>query len=124
VAGDLAFVVENAQGLEIADVSIPESPRIVGALDLPGYAKGVDTSDELVFVAAAESGLVVVDAALPEYPRIIGAIDTPGDARSVLVRGDLAYLPDGAPACRSSTFPIRGPHSSWPLWRRREKRRR
>jgi hypothetical protein len=60
---------------------------IVGALDLPGEAWDIATSDQIGYVATGDHGLAVVDLSDPEQPILLGAVNLAGFSRSVDVDG-------------------------------------
>ena len=47
VAGDLAFVADDAGNLAVVDVSDPDQPAVIGNVDLPGRARSVAVAGEL-----------------------------------------------------------------------------
>lgn len=82
----------------MVDISNPNSPSIIGSIDTPGTAKGVDVSPELsiAVVADGSSGIQVVDITDPTHPAIMGGVSTgvDGDARDIVVNGDFAFVAD------------------------------
>ena len=97
ISGDLAFVADHASGLQVIDISDPETPALLGAYDTPAQARAVVVSGRLALVADYLSGLQVIDIADPSHPTLAGSLDTPGYAFGLDVSGDIAYVADGSP---------------------------
>jgi hypothetical protein len=100
VAGDYAYVANQATGLRIIDVSNPRTPAEVGFFDTGGTAYGVDISGTYAYVADGDSGLRVIDVSNPVAPTEVGFCDTAGTAYGVVVAGGLAYVADGGSGLR------------------------
>ena len=94
VSGDYAFVADYGSGLQIIEISDPESPNRVGQYDTPGSAYGVTVSGDYAYVADYTSGLQIIDISDPESPNRVGQYDTPGYALGVAVSSDYAYVAD------------------------------
>jgi len=94
VAATYAYLADGDSGLQVVDISEPESPVIVGEVDTPGYAADVAIAGNYAFVADRGHGLQVIEISVPESPVIVGAESTPGDAMSVAVAGNYAYVAD------------------------------
>jgi len=94
VAGNYAYVADGSSGLQVMDISVPESLAIVGAVSTPSHAMGVAVAGNYAYVADGSSGLMVIDIAVPESPWIVGVQDTPGNAVDVAVAGNYAYVAD------------------------------
>ena len=96
------YVAAGYSGLQIIDVSNPDSPTIVGNVDLPTLATGVVVSGGLAYVAGGAavggqvSGLQVIDVSNPMSPVILGSVETPGGSLDVAVHGTVAYVADGS----------------------------
>src|SRR5262249_11126662 len=93
VYGNLAYVADGAGGLQIVDVSLANTPRLVGALGNIGTAHGVDVAGGFALVAAG-SGLRVISVTDPAHPAAVGFVTLPGDAQDVVARGTFAYVAD------------------------------
>ncbi len=101
LADGLAFLAAGAAGLFIFDISDPQDPVLLGSLDTPGNARGVDVSGDLVVVADDTSGVQVIDVSDPVSPLLVGSTHTRGGssrAADVVVRERLAYVADGSRA--------------------------
>jgi hypothetical protein len=94
-------VAASSSGLRVTDVSNPESPVELGALDTLGDAEDVEVVGDLAHVADGSSGLRTIDVFNPASPVELGALDTPGYAEDVAVVGDLAYVADGGSGLRA-----------------------
>lgn len=90
--------------LEILDVSRPESPRRLGAHDLPPdwEAVGVEAEGDHVFLLRAKcpistlepfrSTLQILDARDPSFPRVTGSYEIPSCARDIEREADYIYI--------------------------------
>ncbi len=96
ISDSYTCVADGVSGLQVIDITNPQSPRIVGSLDTPGDARGVAVSGSYAYVADGASGLQVIDITNPQSPRIVGSVDTPGRAWGIAVSGDYAYVAGGA----------------------------
>ncbi len=94
VVGDIAYVADQYEGLQLIDVSDPEDLVIIGDVNTPGSAEQVTVVGNLAYVADNTTGLYVIDVSTPSNPKIIGFWDTPDQAWGVTVVGDLAYVAD------------------------------
>lgn len=90
--GDRAYLV-GREGLVIADISDPVSPRVLGVLSLPGYAYHVTTSATMAYVSSDLSGqsndsfIWIIDVSDPTSPQILSSVTITLDAVN-----DLALL--------------------------------
>ena len=96
IAGDYACLSDGLAGLQVVDISDPDSPIIVGSVDTPGFAINVAVDGDFAFVADGGMGLQVIDISTPDSPVIVGSLDTPGNATAVVVHGGFAYVADGS----------------------------
>ncbi len=99
VSGDKAFV-SSGTTLLVIDVSTPNSPQLLGDVDMPEMVRAVAAAGSHAYVATGYSGLRVVDVSVPSAPVEVGFIDTPGNANGVAVSGSYAYLADGSSGLR------------------------
>ncbi len=93
-AGIVAFVADGDAGLQVVDVTIPQSPQIIGAINTNGVAQGVDISGDYAYIADGYGGVQVVDITRPDDPRIIRTIDMPDEAVDITISGELAFVAD------------------------------
>jgi hypothetical protein len=92
---DLAFVAADEQGLQIFDLSEPDSPALVGSLETPGYAWDVWVNGRFAYVADFNEGLTVVDVSSPSDPRYVTTVTWARHYQSAeIVRGEgtIAYV--------------------------------
>jgi hypothetical protein len=96
--GHLAYIAGGVAGLLIVDLGLDgRAPIIVGSVDTPGLARGVEVAGEYAYVADDMKGVQVVDIANPLAPKLVGAgIPTAGAAQSVRVEGQYLYLAQAA----------------------------
>ncbi len=94
VSGDLAYVAAAEAGLVILDVTDPTAPVVVGSVDTPGWAFGVDVVGGLAYVGDGPAGFRIVDVSDPAAPTLRGVSATPGDAFDVEVSGTAAFVAD------------------------------
>lgn len=93
-AGLVAFVADGVDGLQIIDVTITENPQIIGSVDTPAEAYGVDVAGDYAYVADRLGGIRVIDVSNPVDPREVGVYDSPGEAMNVTIAGELAFVAD------------------------------
>ncbi|MFQ6104951.1 MAG: T9SS type A sorting domain-containing protein [Candidatus Glassbacteria bacterium] len=99
VSGGYAYVADYGSGLQVVDITNPQSPVIVVSVDTPYLSQGVFVYDSYAYVVGrvyGEGDLQVVDVMDPRSPVIVGSIDTPGYARGVTVSGGYVYVADGS----------------------------
>jgi hypothetical protein len=77
-AGDHIYVAAGRDGLSIVGVSDPGNPRVVGRLDMPGYAWNVAPWAGHAYIAAEDAGLRVIDVRDPTAPVEVGHHDPAG----------------------------------------------
>src|SRR5262245_57720903 len=94
ISSGFAYVAASASGLQVIDITNPQSPQIVGSADTPGLAFGVAVSGTHAYVADSVSGLQVIDITNSQSPQIVGSVDTPEDALGVAVSSTHAYVAD------------------------------
>jgi len=90
VQDGLAYVADKSAGLQIIDVTDPETLRIVGSVATPD-ANGVTLANGLAFVADGDLGLVVIDVRQPAAAQIL-SMPNPCRSYDVAVNGDYAHL--------------------------------
>jgi hypothetical protein len=90
VSGAYAYVADLESGLQVIEITNPESPQIVGGVET-NYAWGVAVSGTHAYIADGYVGIKVIDIADPASPRIVSSLDT-GFAVSVAVSGFFACV--------------------------------
>lgn len=91
LAGDLYAAAMWIFGVQLVDVSAPESPSDLGLLSLPGESLGVAIEADHVYVAAGANGLYVVDVGDRSTPVLSRTIPT-GFARGVDAANGFVYV--------------------------------
>ncbi|MEZ4387218.1 MAG: hypothetical protein R3D98_06505 [Candidatus Krumholzibacteriia bacterium] len=97
ISGDRAFVAHYTAGLEIVDISQPENPSILGAVDTPGSAFSVAIAGDYAYVADDNGGLQIVDVSNPQSPALVASVAMPGHVRGVCIAGSHAYVAEANP---------------------------
>ncbi|MBU2053234.1 MAG: hypothetical protein KJ721_03250, partial [Nanoarchaeota archaeon] len=93
VQGPYAYTVTSTGAtLEVYDVSLADSPSLIGSIAVGGNAQHIHVQGSYVY-AATNSGLQIIDVSNPKVPQIVGTI-TPAPLKSVYVQGNYAYLTD------------------------------
>ncbi len=95
VSGKYAYVADGSSGLQIIDVSNPNSPSLEGTYDTSGDARAVHVSGKYAYLADYTSGLIIIDVSNPTSPSLVGSYDTGNIALDVYVSGKYAYIADG-----------------------------
>ena len=88
--GMTAFIADGKSGLQIVDISNPETPVIIGSVDTPDFAIKVVLSlnEEIAFVADQFSGLQIIDISDTKNPFILSSIYTKGLALDLVLSLD------------------------------------
>jgi hypothetical protein len=94
VAGDLAYVADYANGLQIFDISDPTSPTITGYYNTSMVGEDIFISGDHVFVADATNGLWTINSTIPSAPTFLDFYNTPGSPMEVFVDGDYVFVAD------------------------------
>src|SRR4030042_2239816 len=91
VSGNLAYVADGWNGLQIVDITVPEQPVGISSYKTPGSATGVSISGTLVYVADAFKGLRVLDVSDINHPKELSGFEsTYGNAAGIIVAGSMA----------------------------------
>ncbi len=102
IDGRLILVGDARGSLHVIDPEPPETPHLLGSVDLPWHlqafsaAEKIVVSGHLALVADGRNGLLVFDIAAPQRPRLVGDLQLPagGFAHGVTVIGRRAYVAD------------------------------
>ncbi len=95
VAGDYAYAAcGGSGGIQVIDISDPESMVIAGSFDTPGAANGIAVAGNYAFIADGSAGLTVIDITVQEIPVFVANLDTPDYARGIEIDGNYAYVAD------------------------------
>ncbi|MDP7031843.1 MAG: FlgD immunoglobulin-like domain containing protein [Gemmatimonadota bacterium] len=95
IAGQVAFVADGTEGMQVVDLQDPAAPAIAGTWPTTATAYGLSTIGSLVFVANGTAGIAIVDVANPLSPTTVGSLDTSGEARATFPLEDQVYVADG-----------------------------
>jgi hypothetical protein len=84
-------------GLAVFDISVPESPELLGSVEAPsrGAGKGVAVRGTDAYLADSWGGLRIVDVSDPASPEFVGSHVGPGVASGVVVDDLHAYVVNG-----------------------------
>jgi len=91
VVGDLAYVADGGEGLQIIEVSDPLQPTRLGRCPIRGYARAVQVAGRYAYLAAQEGGLNIVDIADSTHPIPVSCYLGERGAWDVAVSGIYAY---------------------------------
>ena len=101
VTDSYAYVADDDGGLQVIDVTNPESPVIVGSVGMQysGRARGVHVSGSYAYVVNDLGdfqnpvlSLEVIDISSPQSPVSVGYFGTQGSPRDLHVSGSYAYV--------------------------------
>ena len=99
IEGDIAYLVEGSEGLEILDVSDPSDIKELGQIhnedDGSFYPRKVFVSEEVAYLAVWANGLKLIDVSDPSYPTKIGSYTNNFLIMDVCVSKDIAYVAAG-----------------------------
>ena len=95
VAGSHAYVADEYSGLQVVDVSDPESPSLVSNFPTMAATRQVAVADGFAYAALGDgygyNGLEVIEVSDPAWLIHMGAVETPGVARDIVVDDDHVY---------------------------------
>jgi hypothetical protein len=95
LAGSLAYVAGEYGGLDVVDLTVPDSPVVLGALEMDWEApRDAIVMGNLVLVLS-EHELHLIDASNPSAPVEVGLHDGLTDGRSLASRGTHVVVADG-----------------------------
>lgn len=96
VDGHFAYTASTTAGLQIVDISNPESPRLAGNFksNTGSHATGIRVVGTLAYLTYSSGGLQIVDVSDAEHPVGVGSLVT-SDALDVDVAGQFAYVANG-----------------------------
>ena len=89
-----AFVANDHIGLEIIDLSLPDSSAHVKTVDTPGDARAFSLYDNYVYLAAYQRGVQIVDVSTPEEALVIGGYEEVDRVVDVFALDDFVYVAD------------------------------
>jgi len=89
-----SYVADGSSGLQVLDITNPESPVIVGSVRTPGqFQGGVAVIGSHAYVGT-DGDFWVIDIMNPASPAIVGNVHTPYYVDAVAVVGSYAYVAD------------------------------
>jgi hypothetical protein len=91
----MAYLACEQMGLQIINLSKPDSTALVGWIDTPSNARNVFVAEQYAFVADGRGGLVIIDISNAENPALVGQYNTPEYANAVYVLDNRAFVADG-----------------------------
>ena len=94
LCGPAGFVADGDSGLVILNVEDPSAPSLVGQVDTPGSARGLDIDTSWAYVGDWDEGMQVIDFVDPANPVVVANFEYTGFGRvnDVEVVGDYAYV--------------------------------
>lgn len=97
VKDNILCVANGPHGLQIADVSDPQNPNVIGSADIPetsGLFRKVKIAGDFAYVADFVNGLRIIDISTPSDPKIIRTVaqDILGDCFNVAPDTDKLYV--------------------------------
>jgi hypothetical protein len=131
IAGNMAFVAAGRFGAVAVDVSVPETPSVLGQCtiedDLAFYASGVRSQGDTLYVAGGEWGILPVDLSapgacgehahpmLPQHPREDDDSCNVDPPWTVLPWQDIWAPPPSPPVTPGVPFPGKDPLQTLPM---------
>lgn len=106
LAGSSLFILNQARGFQVIDVTQQDSPRMIGREDIAGYPREmyVDTAKKRAYILVDStpryadqsvtqvSRVAVVDYASRTAPKVIGSVDIDGNIVESRRVGDVVYV--------------------------------
>jgi hypothetical protein len=104
VAGRFAYLAETPPDtspdeggrIEIIDLTDPDTPRPIAALDTAGSASDVAVAGNVAYVAEAEGSVLMLDVSDPAAPTPFARTLVPGPPRALSFAADRLYLAAGS----------------------------
>jgi hypothetical protein len=90
LVGNVAYVGNGTEGLQVVSVLDPTSPRVVGSIDFPNPTLGVTVRDTFAYVTAKH--LRIVSVARPDAPYQIDTVPLSVYGRSVAIEDTVLYV--------------------------------
>jgi len=93
---NIIYAASGYDGMTVIDVSTATNPVVIGSIDTPGSAIGIDIFGNNAYIADGSSGLQIVDISNPSNPVIINSIDAIDDGTNdIFVSDNKAYIASG-----------------------------
>ncbi|UCE18825.1 MAG: hypothetical protein JSV84_00270 [Gemmatimonadota bacterium] len=91
---EFAYVANDHIGLEIIDLSLPDSAAHIKTVDTPGGARALSLWDNHIYLAAYQRGIQIIDVSIPEEAEIVGSYEDVDRVVDVCVFNTIAYMAD------------------------------
>ncbi|MFA7256685.1 MAG: hypothetical protein WC047_03835, partial [Kiritimatiellales bacterium] len=91
IEGGFLYIIGRQQ-LQIADLSNPAKPRVVGQIGGLGGVRQIAVKDKTAYITSREDGLFIIDVHQPDKPRILCHYDTAGLATGIELTGHIAMI--------------------------------
>ena len=88
------YTVGAAGGLYVVDISVPESPILVGSCSTPERPVDLLVNGDYAYVADSWNGIRIIDISTPTEPVEIGFLATESPLRGLDLVGGILYLAD------------------------------
>lgn len=95
ISGQYGFQANGIGGLQVLDLSDPETPTVVGSFDTEHEATGIALSGQHAFMIVDTEGLKVYDISVPATPTLVAEAPLPGLLRRIKIQGNYAYATAG-----------------------------
>ncbi|MGH2537124.1 MAG: LVIVD repeat-containing protein [Candidatus Promineifilaceae bacterium] len=109
VASGMAYAAAGEAGLQILDISLPQSPFIAGKLETGGFALDLVVSGTLAFIANYSLGLQVVDVSQPAAPALLSTLPLPDNAFGIAAGSDPDHVYLAASGAGLRVVDVRNP---------------
>lgn len=91
---EFAYVANDHIGLEVIDLSLPDSIAHIKTVDTPGGARAVSLWGHHVYLAAYQKGVQIIDISIPLEAKVVGSYEGIDRVVDVFVLDDYAYVAD------------------------------
>jgi hypothetical protein len=91
IQGKYAYLVQVEEGLQIVDISQPETPREIAVVKLPGNSRRIALSEDFALISNRWNGYYAVDISTPDNPRLAARIPFPRNTSGFLIEGGRLY---------------------------------
>ncbi len=107
VHGDIAYLVQGEQGLQIIDISQPKKPKEVALIPLPAQGLSIQLSETYAVVATRWKGYFFIDISRPGNPYLAANIRLPNGNKGFRVDEDRLYVPAHASGVNVVPLPVK-----------------
>ena len=91
IAGNRAYVADDASGVLVLDISDLQTPQLVGSYDTSGHVRDVELVGTTLYAADKDGGLVILDVT-SDSPSFLGSYTDCDWVLDVDLDGDTAFL--------------------------------